>query len=528
MTEKCNISFYFQHGASISIEKNGKYHIFEIERLVKKRYFSLLSVSTTEAIKIVEETLNLFKIHYNIGENFDVCAFPGHTLRVQAKTLALIDEIKKLVKAKRYILLDHHLSHAACSAYQSPYKTGTIISFDGAGNDGRFNIYKFDGVVEHIKRLDVPSFGKCYRQISFILKDIEKVRDGKIKPMVGYAGKLMGLVAYGKIREEWIQGFTEFYKTNNLHILKKSTGFLHLTEDEFKENPFCTQYSGQDAYDLAATNQYVFEKEFFRLVEPHIDDDPILISGGCGLNVLLNESIRKKYGNRVFIPPNTDDSGISLGQLFLINPPEKQVDVTYSGIPILDLNEKDIFNGYEVSDLDLNEVSLLLRWGHIFGVIRNDSEIGPRALGNRSIICDPSFPNMKEKLNQIKNREWFRPFAPVVRYEDRNKYFVFDHDSRFMSFSPKVRNEFKEKYPSITHVDGTARVQTVTREQNSFLYDLLESTGILLNTSFNVNGKPMITNIREALDILTTTEVDFLIGQNKMISLPKKRLTKHI
>ena len=522
MIEKCNISFYFQHGASISIEKNGKYYTFEIERLVKQRYFSLLSVSKDEAIKIIADSLKIMKSHYGIGETFDVCAFPGHTLRVQFKTLVLIEEIKKLVHAKKYVLLDHHLSHAACSAYQSPYTKGTVISFDGAGNDGRFNIYKFDGLIEHIKRLEVPSFGKCYRQISFILEDIKKDQGGKIKPMVGYAGKLMGLVAYGKIRKEWIEGFTYFYKTGSLNELKSATGLEHVNEEEFKANPFCKQYSGQLAYDLAATNQFVFEKEFFKLVESYVDNDPIIISGGCGLNVLLNEEIRKKYGNKVFVPPNVDDSGISLGQLFLVNVPNEQIDVTYCGAPILDLNEFDsLASDYEVTDLDLNEVSFLLKQGNIFGVIRGNSEVGPRALGNRSMICDPSFPGMKDKLNKIKNREWFRPFAPVVRFEDRNKYFEFDYESRFMSFSPKVRIEYREKYPSITHVDGTARVQTVKKEQNGFLYELLGSTDILLNTSFNVNGNPMITTVKDALDILTTTSLDFLIVQDKLIKKSK-------
>jgi carbamoyltransferase len=108
-----------------------------------------------------------------------------------------------------------------------------------------------------------------------------------------------------------------------------------------------------------------------------------------------------------------------------------------------------------------------------------------------------------------------------VRFEDRNKYFEFDYESRFMSFSPKVRIEYREKYPSITHVDGTARIQTVKKEQNSFLYELLGSMNILLNTSFNVNGNPMITTVKDALDILTTTSLDFLIVQDKLIKKSK-------
>jgi|694.fasta_scaffold45946_2 carbamoyltransferase len=520
---KNNISFYFQHGAAISVEKNGEYFIFELERLVKKRYFSLLSVAIDDALKIINDALNILQYHYNIDNQFDTCVFPGYTLRAQAKTLPLIEACRNLISANKYVLLNHHLSHAACAAYQSPYASGLVISFDGSGNDGRFNLYNYDKTIEHITRLDVPSFGKCYRQVAFILQDIEKVKNGKAKLMVGYAGKLMGLVAYGKVRNDWIEGFSDFYQTGNLTKLKQTTGLLHINEDEFltriKNDIAYTQYSGQLAYDLAATNQYVFEKEFFNLVDSFIDDRPIIIAGGCGLNVLLNENIRLRYGNRVFVPPNTDDSGISLGQLFLVNPPTRQIDVTYCGFPILDLEEKDtLLAGYYTKNIDINEISLLLKQGHIFGVIMNKSEIGPRALGNRSILCDPSFPNMKDKLNKIKNREWFRPFAPVVRFEDRNKYFEFDYESRFMSFSPKVRNEYQKMFPSITHVDGTARVQTVTSEQNEFLYNLLGQTNVLLNTSFNINGTPMITSIKDALTILNTTDLDHLIVQDKLVS----------
>jgi carbamoyltransferase len=514
-----NISFYFQHGASIAIEKDGNYFVAEIERIVKKRYFSLLSVSTDDAIKIIEDTLQALDTHYNIGKDFDVCVFPGYTMLTQSKILPIFERLAKIIKAKKYVVLNHHLSHAACAAYQSPYKKATVISFDGAGNDGRFNIYKFDESIKHVRQLDVPSFGKCYRQISFILKDIKKESNGKRTPMVGYAGKLMGLVAYGKVRDEWIEGFTEFYKTGKLDFLKESTKLNHLTENEFKQNLLREEYSDQLAYDLAATNQFVFEKEFFRLVESYIEDDPIVISGGCGLNVLLNEEIRKKYGNRVFVPPNVDDSGISLGQLFLVNNPKSQVDVTYSGLPILDeINSSELMKDFDVVPLNLKEISKLLKEGNIFGIVRNNSEVGPRALGNRSIICDPSFPNMKDKLNKIKNREWFRPFAPVVRFEDRNKYFEFDHESRFMSFSPKVRVEYQQKYPSITHIDGTARVQTVTQNQNDFLHNLLtEIDGILLNTSFNINGKPILTTIEEAIYVLNNTELDFLIVQDHLV-----------
>jgi carbamoyltransferase len=168
--------------------------------------------------------------------------------------------------------------------------------------------------------------------------------------------------------------------------------------------------------------------------------------------------------------------------------------------------------------MDILEVASLLKDGNIIGVLRGNSEVGPRALGNRSILCDPSFLGMKDKLNKIKNREWFRPFAPIVKFEDREKYFNFNYDSRFMSFSPTAKVDAINVFPSIAHVDNTARVQTVTQQQNNFLYNLLDKVGgPLINTSLNINGEPMITSIEQGLHILNSTSLDYLIVNDIII-----------
>ena len=139
-------------------------------------------------------------------------------------------------------------------------------------------------------------------------------------------------------------------------------------------------------------------------------------------------------------------------------------------------------------------------------------------------MCNPSIPEMKDILNaKVKNREWYRPFAPVVRQEDVSKYFEFEGEARWMSFCPTVKEEWREKLAAITHVDNTARVQTVTREQNQFLYDLLTEfeketgVGVLLNTSFNVNGKPILSTYRDAFIIYDKTELDCLLLEDYYI-----------
>jgi carbamoyltransferase len=219
--------------------------------------------------------------------------------------------------------------------------------------------------------------------------------------------------------------------------------------------------------------------------------------------------------------------------------PEQACDITYKGLPILDqsllaqtlpeypnvkklMDKDEEFHPYEQF-----KPSILIKdlvEGKIIGVVKGQAEHGPRALGNRSIICNPSIPEMKDILNaKVKNREWYRPFAPVVRLEDVSKYFEFEGESRWMSFCPKVKEEWRDKLAAITHVDNTARVQTVTREQNEFLYDLITEfeketgVGVVLNTSFNVNGKPILSTYKDAFIIYDKTQLDCLLLEDYYI-----------
>jgi carbamoyltransferase len=249
---------------------------------------------------------------------------------------------------------------------------------------------------------------------------------------------------------------------------------------------------------------------------------PIILVGGCALNIILNTRLKKELNRDIFVPPNPNDCGIASGLILNYLKPNEPVDLTYSGVNVLD---EDLLMNYVedswMKQLNISEVINDLVSGKIIGVVRGNSEHGPRALGNRSIICYPIFRGMKDILNQkVKNREWYRPFAPVVRLEDVSKYFDFSGESRWMSFCPKVRDEWREKLSSITHVDGTARVQTVTREQNEWLYDLLTELdkktgiGVLLNTSFNVNGKPILSKYSDAINVYQNSNMDCLILEN--------------
>lgn len=522
-----NISIYINHGASVCVDIDGDYRILEWERFNKVRYSGMRSQSMEKFRINIRNMLSILKDEYNIDNNFDSCALQGASEGEQEDYSRFERVIREVINADRFILKNHHESHAACAFYQSPFKEALIISFDGSGNDGKFNIY--EGSYEHgiipIKKID-KSLGKIYREVSLTLSDIKKLDGDEYRKMVSFAGKLMGLSAYGNIREEWKDPFYKFYNTGNVKYITSGVGKKFINQSTFKEyarfnqgEMFYEEHDGQFAYDIARTNQYTFEEYFldltFEIIKKYKN---IVLTGGCALNVLLNERLRKVFGNKIFIPPNPDDSGIGLGQLFLLSPPEKQVACTYNGFPILDKEyEEEIIKTHRYENISTERIVRLLKEGKIGGIIRGDSEIGPRALGHRSIIADPSFKNMRDKINKIKNREWFRPFAPAVRYEERDRYFKFNHNSPFMSYAPEVREEYRNTFPSITHVDGTARLQTVKEDECKLFYDILGEVKVLLNTSFNINGASIITMYKDAEYILDNTSLDFIVTNNYIV-----------
>ena len=545
-----NISFYGSHNGAYVVEDNGKIVlVLEIERYLRYKNLGLAQYKTPHPNHILyfaEEIPKFIMKHLGIDE-FENCYYQNDELTMDGE----IHKLHKYIPAKNYIPKLHHRSHAAGCFYQSNFQEALIFSFDGGGNDGMFNIYTADrseGVKEVHKMIN-PLFnnphlhynlGFPYMVFAHYMEDIrlENLGDGNLT----YPGKLMGLSSYGNVRHDLVPFFKQFYKNNtegpNHHLFLAALQYhinlqnsrLGYPEMEFN---LSNRLKGQVAYDIAATSQQAFEECFFEVADEFVakyPNLPICLTGGCGLNIILNTKIVERYGREVFVGPNPSDCGIAAGMILDELKPQEPVDLTYSGLPLLDL---DMLHSY-IQSIDfpshvykVNHAQLAqhLMEGSIVGVARGRAEHGPRALGNRSILCNPSIADMKDVLNaKVKNREWYRPFAPVVRLEDVNKYFEWNGESRWMSFCPRVREEWKETLAAITHIDGTARVQTVTREQNEWLYDLLTEfesltgIGVLLNTSFNVNGKPILSSVREAFDVFNNTRLDALVIEDTYIT----------
>jgi carbamoyltransferase len=243
------------------------------------------------------------------------------------------------------------------------------------------------------------------------------------------------------------------------------------------------------------------------------------MTGGCALNVLVNEKVKCLYDRPLYVPPNPHDGSLSLGHMFLYRKPTERVNITYSGLPLLGSRAGLNFfvTKYKAKKVNKKEIAQLIKDGKILGLVYGDSEVGPRALGNRSIVCDPNIADMKDILNsKVKFREWYRPFAPFCKKEEAHKYFEtrnFDN-LEYMSYAPMVK---VDTLPSITHVDGSARLQTVTEESHPHFYELLtefgkiSETNVLLNTSFNIRGYPILSTIEDALYALNKTDMDYVV-----------------
>lgn len=583
-TPHYSLSIYGSHDSSICIHPSPNvYRIYELERITKQRNYSLNNDPNYR--EVLQKVKELIIEEYGIFEFASL--FYG---QIKEDVLLAIQEI---FGPHHWEEMSHHAGHASGALYQSPFDEAIIFSYDSGGhemNEGisTFCVYHGDKRKEfnhNITKISNLPIDVCH-PYTLLAVPIADIRKNDIwTDYLKYAGKIMGLSAYGKVRNEWIVPIKKFYyqfaDMPALLKLGKELGLdfgtqRYTTGILMEGNPNPIPYTkpldvewtdiktitGPDAYDLARTSQNVFEEIMLNAITPFIERYrlPVILTGGGALNVLLNQTLKNTIDYPVFVPVNPNDCGIAFGFTMLRNPPEpvsaqlrEGVQVQYNGLGLLDIKTLQLFI-YECNPSllergrgEVKTLARLLAQGKIIGVVRGNSECGPRALGNRSILCYPGFPEMKEKINRIKQREFYRPFAPVCKQEDANIYFEDQAgiscvsppssfggragdgglQSPFMSYAPFVKEQYKSLVPAIVHADGTARVQTVTKQQNEWLYMLIDAvetitgTGILLNTSFNIKGQPILSSIADALHVLDTTELDYVLIEDYLFE--KKR-----
>jgi|TARA_B100001750_G_scaffold112841_1_gene89135 carbamoyltransferase len=466
------------------------------------------------------------------------------------KRLWLKNDIQKHLKgfSGEIIFPEHHISHAAYSFFTSPFEESAILTVDGVGEwtTASFGTAVNDRI-ELTKDIRWPhSIGLFYSAFTYFLGF--KVNEGEYK--------LMGLSSYGqpKYFDLILDELVDVKDDGSIHLNMKYFAFTYdkvMTNTKFAELFGISRRNGDEEaqqihFDIGASAQKVLETIILKMAN-HIYKETgmknLCLGGGVGLNGVANYRLLKESPfENIHIPPSPGDAGSAVGcaqYLYYIhqkNQRNLEVDSSkrvreniYVGPSFSDNEIEDFLDNEKIQYQKLDKTSLLektanlISEGNIVGWYQGKMEWGPRALGNRSILADPRNADMKNILNEkIKHRESFRPFAPSILEEFSSEYFDIDIPSPYMLMVAKVKKP--ENIPAVTHVDGTGRLQTVSKDSNPLYYELINQfykvTGIpvIINTSMNVMGEPIVNTPEQAYSMIIKTDMDYLMMGNYMIS----------
>ena len=446
------------------------------------------------------------------------------------------------------IYLNHHECHAASAFYTSPFKNCDILTIDGHGElDTCFlGVGKINDIKQK-KSIKYPhSVGLFYGTFTDFLGFKPDSDEWKVMALSSYAKKqnpfdkkiknLFKLTPQGFELDLSYFDFFTFDKRRNFFNDK----FIKLIGKPRKQNDKITR----NHYLIAGAMQRAFEKIVFHLLKILKSEGSksknLVLAGGAAMNCVFNGLLEKNkiYKNN-YIPAYPDDLGVTIGAAYLANyrfnkNKKRKILIEkhnyfgpgFSRKQIKEEILKSKLNFIELKKNLNSEVARLISEGKLVGWFQGNMEFSHRALGNRSILADPRNTEMKNKVNKaIKFRESFRPFAPAVLEEESHKIFDMKKNDKiyFMEKAVKVRRSWIKKIPAVTHVDNTARVQTVDKSVNPIFYDLIlefnkiTKIPILLNTSFNLNGEPIVCTPKDAIRTFFSCGLDILVLGNFVI-----------
>jgi len=466
------------------------------------------------------------------------------------------DKMNSLLKSNNgdFFVIGHHQSHAANAFFSSNYKEALVITIDGSGTD------KKDYNDVHSEATPENSFSTAFtfwKGSDLDIEPLDRIPMQKItigSPWRIYTREIFGLssghphgLAAGTIMAMASVGDSDkYYEDFYNAFMGGGGGPSPMTMDNCIKYKPIAEKSEQDAFDVAAGIQKATEMVGKEIITPYIEKyNPkhICMSGGVVLNSVMVGKMYDWYPNveQIYICPVPYDGGLAIGSAqyiyhqILRKPRVKWVD---NSSPYLGskYNKKDIENAINLYEdkIDVTKsnddtvVNLLIEQ-NIISVFGGGSESGRRALGNRSILCDPRSPNMKDIINEkVKHRQWFRPFAPSILREKVSDWFYKDIDSPYMTTVLDWREEVKDKVPAVVHLNGTARLQTVTENDNKWYYNFIKKfesktkVPIVLNTSFN-DREPIVETPEHAINCFMGTNIDYLYFYETKTLVRKKR-----
>lgn len=514
------LGLHYGHDASVAIVKDGKLVASisgerisrvkksevlterEFEYAFKKAGITLDDIDAVALSNISpvnkQETISVYR-----GEEEILSIFNSHFMDDFEKIKCFV-----LGRELPLYIIPHQLSHAASAYYTSNMESSYVFTMDSSGGKIEGNSAIAIGRGNKLTTLNSPGMmiGNCYSSFTMWLG---------LGPAIHKAGSTMGLASYGKPNQDLIENIDLYIKESYFETLDYFKYYESLWD---KWLPLC-----RTPYDMAASLQFLFEECLVDVINNKIPNDDInnlCLSGGSLLNCNANTKIKQNSRfKKIHHFPACGDDGIAAGAALYVahhiyDEPRafyKTKEICYMG------------QDYDYIEPDYKRIAQMIADGLIVGWFMGASEVGPRALGHRSILADPRNFHNREILNfKIKNREWFRPFAPSVLEEKAHEWFDFDGPSPFMLYTSKVLQP--EKVPAITHIDGTARQQTVNKETNEPFYKLIQAFDeitripMVINTSLNGNGQPILETEEDAMDFFKNSLIDAMVINGKIIT----------
>jgi carbamoyltransferase len=496
------LSVHLGHNSSICLLDNGNVEkYFLIERFTRKKY--------DYNKKVILNLVNT--LSHKLKEKLDILCVSNFKPQNGDETISTIFEVCKKYNPNVKLVLqqDHHLNHASIAFYNSKFDESLVVVADGSGSEIKANIVEVESVFIFNRDKNTLIYKKAVDGFSSFDFPWGKVGVGGLYDMASVligntpddCGKAMGLSSYGSSNKLF----------DNL-ILQQNPEIKPIKKVE------------PDNYQLHADFCYEVQQQTQKIIGDLIEDSiqktgikKVCISGGYGMNVVANYYYLRRFPDvEFYFEPICNDNGVSIGAAM-----NSYFELT-GKIP--NPIETSFFHGtcYDVSSYkgkttSIKNIANLLDKNKSVAVYTKLAESGQRALGNRSIFFNALNPDAKDIVNKIKKREWYRPFACVVLEEDASIYFDMGKikSSPFMTICFPVRTEYVRIIPGVTHVDNTCRIQTVSKN-DGYLYELLQEFkklsghGILLNTSLNLAGQPLVETPTDALNTLINSHLEYL------------------